>query len=92
MDVKTKGNGGLASFLGKRKTKRMIFFACLVILPIIQFSICYIYVNINSFVFFGLLSHINNRKNNTQETYRWTYYCRNTAKNQREKNAQSYKI
>lgn len=50
MDVTTKGKGGLASFLGKRKTKRMLFFAFLAILPIVQFSICYIYVNINSFL------------------------------------------
>lgn len=50
MDVKTKGKEGLARFLGKRETKRMIFFACLVIIPIVQFSICYIYVNLNSFL------------------------------------------
>lgn len=50
MNVKTKGKEGLASFLQKRETKRMIFFAMLVILPIIQFSICYIYVNLNSFL------------------------------------------
>ena len=48
MDVKTKGKGNFARFLSQRKTKRMLFFAMLAILPIIQFSTCYIYVNFNS--------------------------------------------
>ncbi len=50
MNVKIKGNGGLLKFLGQRKTKRMLFFAALVAFPIIQFSICYVYVNFNSFL------------------------------------------
>lgn len=33
-----------------RQIKRMLFFAAIVAFPIIQFSICYVYVNFNSFV------------------------------------------
>ena len=50
MDVNTKANGKAAKSINYRKIKRNLFFAGLVTLPIIQFCICYIYVNINSFI------------------------------------------
>ena len=43
-------NGATAKRVNYRKRKRMLFFAALVAFPIIQFSICYIYVNFNSFM------------------------------------------
>lgn len=43
-------NGATAKRVNYRKRKRMLFFAALVAFPIIQFSICYIYVNFNSFL------------------------------------------
>ena len=36
--------------LNQRKKKQIVFFTSLVILPLIQFAICYIYVNFNSFI------------------------------------------
>ena len=50
MMVQTAENGGAAKRINYRKRKRLLFFAALVAFPIIQFSICYIYVNFNSFV------------------------------------------
>ena len=50
MMVQAAENGGNKKRINYRKRKRMLFFAALVIFPIIQFSICYIYVNFNSFV------------------------------------------
>ena len=49
MLVKTNENGGTAKRINYRKIKRMLFFAMLVAWPIFQFSLCYVYVNINSF-------------------------------------------
>ena len=48
--VQATENGGVAKRINYRKRKRMLFFVMLVAFPIIQFSICYIYVNINSFI------------------------------------------
>ncbi len=50
MDVKTIENGGTAKRFNQRKLKRNLFFAALVALPVLQFCICYIYVNLNSFM------------------------------------------
>ena len=50
MDTKTNAKTGMKKRVNARQIRRNAFFACLVILPIIQFCICYIYVNINSFV------------------------------------------
>ena len=50
MDTKANKNAGVKKRINSRQIRRNIFFACLVILPVIQFCICYIYVNINSFV------------------------------------------
>ena len=50
MDTKATKNAGVKKRINSRQIRRNIFFACLVILPVIQFCICYIYVNINSFV------------------------------------------
>lgn len=50
MNVRAKGNGGAAKNINYRKRNRIIFFASLVALPILQFCICYVYVNINSFI------------------------------------------
>lgn len=49
MNVSTKGNGGTKR-VNYRKRKQNIFFATIVALPILQFCICYIYVNINSII------------------------------------------
>ena len=50
MNVETKGNESITRRFSQRKIKRILFFACLVAVPILQFSIFYIYVNINSFL------------------------------------------
>ena len=50
MDVKTIENGGTAKRFNQRKMRRNLFFAALVTLPVLQFCICYIYVNLNSFM------------------------------------------
>ena len=50
MDAKTNRTAEITKRVNSRQVRRNIFFACLVILPVIQFCICYIYVNINSFV------------------------------------------
>ena len=50
MDAKANKNAGVKKRINSRQIRRNVFFACLVILPVIQFCICYIYVNINSFV------------------------------------------
>ena len=50
MDAKTNRNAEITKRVNSRQIRRNVFFACLVILPVIQFCICYIYVNINSFV------------------------------------------
>ena len=50
MDAKTNRTAESTKRINSRQVRRNIFFACLVILPVLQFCICYIYVNINSFV------------------------------------------
>ena len=50
MNVETKGTEVIKRRFNERKRKQIFFFACLVALPILQFSIFYIYVNINSFI------------------------------------------
>lgn len=45
-----KADGRAIKRINYRQRKRNLFFACIVALPIIQFSICYIYVNLNSFI------------------------------------------
>ena len=50
MNVAVNEYGRAAKRVNYRKRKRMLFFAALAAFPIIQFSICYIYVNFNSFV------------------------------------------
>ncbi len=50
MNVRTNENGGLEKRINYRKRRRNLFFAALVALPVLQFCICYIYVNINSFI------------------------------------------
>ena len=50
MDVKTMENGGVERRYNQRKLRRNLFFAGLVTLPVLQFCICYIYVNLNSFM------------------------------------------
>ncbi len=47
MRFKTKANG---KFINYRKISRNLFFAGIVALPVLQFCVCYIYVNINSFI------------------------------------------
>lgn len=60
MNVATKVNGGTKKRISQRKLKQILFFASIVTLPILQFCICYIYVNINSFVLaFQKYSHAN---------------------------------
>lgn len=50
MNVKTTQNGQKVKRINYRKRNRNLFFACIVALPVLQFCLCYIYVNINSFV------------------------------------------
>lgn len=50
MNVKTRENVEKKRRVNYRKRKQMLFFASLVIIPILQFCICYIYVNISSFI------------------------------------------
>lgn len=50
MNVRTNENGGTAKRVNYRKIRRNLFFAALVTIPVLQFCICYIYVNLNSFV------------------------------------------
>ena len=50
MDVKAIENGGTVKRYNQRKVRRNLFFAALVTLPVLQFCICYIYVNLNSFM------------------------------------------
>ena len=50
MDVQAMNEGRVQKRINYRKRKRMWFFASIVALPILQFCICYIYVNINSFL------------------------------------------
>lgn len=50
MNVRTNENGGTEKRVNHRKIRRNLFFAALVTLPVLQFCICYIYVNLNSFV------------------------------------------
>ena len=48
--MSVNANGGKTRRFNQRKRNQWIFFTCLVALPIIQFCICYIYVNLNSFI------------------------------------------
>lgn len=50
MDVMAERSGQPRRRINRRKRNRNLFFAALVAWPIIQISICYIYVNFNSFV------------------------------------------
>ena len=50
MNVKTIENGQKVKRINYRKRNRNLFFACIVALPVLQFCLCYIYVNINSFI------------------------------------------
>ena len=50
MNVETKACKGGAKRINYRKRKQNLFFASIVALPILQFCICYIYVNINSII------------------------------------------
>lgn len=50
MNVKRMENGQKVRRINYRKRNRNLFFACIVALPVLQFCICYIYVNINSFI------------------------------------------
>ena len=50
MNVRTNENGGTVKRVNYRKIRRNLFFAALVTLPVLQFCICYIYVNLNSFI------------------------------------------
>ena len=48
MNVATKGKTKLR--VNRRALKRNLFFAGIVALPVLQFCICYIYINFNSFI------------------------------------------
>ena len=50
MNVRTNENGGTTKRINYRKIRRNLFFAALVTIPVLQFCICYIYVNLNSFM------------------------------------------
>lgn len=50
MNVKSTENGKTVKRINYRKRNRSLFFAAIVALPVLQFCICYIYVNINSFI------------------------------------------
>lgn len=50
MNATTIEGGRKVKRINYRKRKRNLFFACIVTLPVLQFCICYIYVNINSFI------------------------------------------
>lgn len=50
MNVQSQEGGQKVKRINYRKRKRNLFFACIVTLPVLQFCICYIYVNINSFI------------------------------------------
>ena len=45
-NIRTKARSGL----NQRYVKKLIFYICLVLLPSIQFALCYVYVNLNSFI------------------------------------------
>ena len=48
MNVATKGK--TKPRINRRALKRNLFFAGIVALPVLQFCICYIYINFNSFI------------------------------------------
>ena len=50
MDLTTENNRQPKRRMNYRKRNRNLFFAALVAWPILQFCICYVYVNFNSFV------------------------------------------
>lgn len=50
MSLQAKGNGNAVMRVNYRKRARNIFFISIVAIPVLQFCICYIYVNINSFI------------------------------------------
>ncbi len=50
MNVKRIENGQKVRRINYRKRNRNLFFACIVALPVLQFCVCYIYVNLNSFI------------------------------------------
>ena len=50
MNAKTNENGGTVKRFNQRKLRRNLFFTALVTIPVLQFCICYIYVNLNSFM------------------------------------------
>ena len=50
MNVQSKENVGAVKRINYRKRNRALFFASVVVIPVLQFCICYIYVNINSFI------------------------------------------
>ena len=50
MNIATKENGKTKKRINQRQLKRFLFFISIVTLPILQFCICYIYVNFNSFI------------------------------------------